>query len=610
MAETQSHDDYVVSELRCPAFMRWAICHRERNGGCPDIHDWETRKEIAAMNKARREEAQKQKRLADEKVRELAHREKLQRQYNDKLKATKATQIDDTDNSKPIVPDTTSQNNLKSTIVKTQTALHTSNLGTAKDVKTDLVESNAPVKFTNAPKKKKNKPAKRSKPVKDNNIDQTTSTASVKSHKIAITDEANSFNTKFNQSELAKSINNDKLVNGKPATTGKSIFSNKNERFAASRIYFQKFYNENKNGEVPADGIALPRAVFHVPTPPSSDPGDVLATKDSELSKSDGFSGLVYPISPPASEVDSADVTVIQNGILLLSHQDSSIVNKPHCKHFLRPKGCYKRDNCPYLHDYNHRYQKNLERKKELCRRKAEHVSTPIIPVEHVNLDTYDDSPTTFPTYAGVTSKDIVVRLHPIGPVAPEKNAWEEKKGDLELWARANIRDKAQFMLLKPFFSSDVLPSSFSTGYGMANIAIDGPVFELFPLLPGELRNKIWFHATVEEVLQPRNVRVGWVQLQKGNLIGDGIVSKTFTPSILNVNRESRSLALPYFKRTFSCKGYYTFFNYDIDQLFIHTTGPEQLRIIVSLIKPRNLERIKDLTLSVKDFARDNTRYR
>jgi hypothetical protein len=127
-------------------------------------------------------------------------------------------------------------------------------------------------------------------------------------------------------------------------------------------------------------------------------------------------------------------------------------------------------------------------------------------------------------------------------------------------------------------------------------MASSSPEFHNFSLLPTELRLQIWSLAIPKRVLTISCVKD--VETPTKRRYVKSFSTAQPPPSLLTVNRESRSIALlhynTYFRSTFHPRGIWASFAHDTVSFYEGT---------ISYLGPAELEGIESMTLEVKDHA-------
>ncbi|KAH6714098.1 hypothetical protein BKA61DRAFT_735636 [Leptodontidium sp. MPI-SDFR-AT-0119] len=582
-------EDYKVSEELCKPYCNGKKCPRERKTGtCPLVHNSVVRQEVLAARRARSEEAKKEKRLAAERAHQQEQRARQQLAY-DQLKSTK-TETEDTLKStggnagagnKLAAAKSQNASTSKSTIANANTT-GKGKPAVAKSIVANPVVAKGPVTPSN-PNIANTGNVRKSKPVVGK-----VGTANAPKPAIAKTS-----TTGKPKSAVAKLV----VAKTKAIHTSKSTVASA----GASR-------KSKPAVEKPLTATEV-KVVHGLPTPPSSDAGDALS-KETVLK-------TALPLSPPQSLSDSyanalagAKVAApIINGVL----QNQYTTSKELCRRFTtHRKGC-RIPKCRYVHDFNARRQHIANLDRLVAEHKALNLApNNIIPASHINLDTYDDNLRPSETYASNTAHGIIIAPKTAAPHIPAvtlKTTFWGNQVSLLLWAKENLRSKNQFKLLAPYVKLDKLPAHNIEVVENSAEPVTLTVFKHFPLLPGELRNKIWGYAIKNAVKEGRNIRVqyhceGYVGNQG---YGEKVVCRTSPPALLNVCHESHSLTQPFYGPIFVDKDTYTVINFEHDELFLHTTGPMQLYNMVRLMGDQDASRVRHLVVSLKEYLGDRS---
>ncbi|KAG4428037.1 hypothetical protein IFR05_016479 [Cadophora sp. M221] len=578
-------EDYKVSEELCKQFCSGNKCPREKKTGtCPFVHNSVVRQETLAARRALKEEAKKEKKLVAERARQQEQRIQRQLAY-DQLKRSrtgagdtlKSTGGDVGAGNELAVAKSETDNTSKSVIANT---------GTTRKLKPDVAKS------------------------------IVAKEAVIPSNPYI----ANTGNFRKSKSVVAKSdaANTPKSIVANVGTTDKpKLVVAKPIVAKTNAIHTSKSTVANAGGSrksKPAAAKPVSTTQFKVihglMTPPSSDAGDALS-KETVLK-------TALPLSPPQSPSNSHANTLagpktaapIINGVL----QNQVTTSKELCRRFTtHRKGC-RVPKCGYVHDFNARRQHIANLDRLVAEKKALNLaSNQIIPASHVNLDTYDDKLNPSETYASTAAHGIIIApkvAAPHIPAATLKNTfWGDQVG-LLLWAKENLRGGNQFKLLAPYVKLDKLPAHNIEVVKDSAEPVTLTVFEYFPLLPGEIRNKIWGYAINNAVREGRNIRVqyhceGYVGNQG---YGEKVVCRTSPPPLLNVCHESHSLTRPFYGPIFVDKDTYTVINFKHDVLFLHTTGTMQLYNMVRLMGDQDASRVRHLVVSLKEYLGDRSR--
>ncbi|KAH7346311.1 hypothetical protein BKA65DRAFT_537008 [Rhexocercosporidium sp. MPI-PUGE-AT-0058] len=338
------------------------------------------------------------------------------------------------------------------------------------------------------------------------------------------------------------------------------------------------------------------KVVYHPVTPPASDAGDALS-KETALNNA-------LPPSPPQSPSHPHANALV--GVKAAAPIINSVSQN---------KYTTGTELCRYVHDIAARKQHITKLDRLAAQQKAlKLASNYIIPASHVNLDTYDDKLKASKTYASTASHSILVApkvAPPSLPTAISTTTFWGNQAGLLLWANKNLRSENQFKLLAPYVTFDKLPARNIEVVKKSTESVALIAFELFPLLPGELRNKIWDYAIKRTVVEGRHIRVQYhYDGYMGNQgYGEKVVCRTSSPSLLNVCRESRSLARLFYEATFNDWNWdsYTVINFDHDILFLHTTGPMQLCQLIRLMTKQQCARVKHLVVTLKEYLGDRS---
>ncbi|CZS96780.1 hypothetical protein WAI453_010156 [Rhynchosporium graminicola] len=203
-----------------------------------------------------------------------------------------------------------------------------------------------------------------------------------------------------------------------------------------------------------------------------------------------------------------------------------------------------------------------------------------------------------------------------LAKVLPSSAEIWSKEGALAVWAKDNLQDETQFKLFAPYRGHHSIPTHIVDAVMKASNS-DTRVFPHFPILPGELRNKIFNYVIEDELKKGRQVRVQY-QAKSYNGRNHGVVACVSPPpALLSVCQESRSLVIPHYESLFSNPSQinqtgalqkHTVFNFNSDELFLHSTGVTMLlHNLVSLMSPHECAKVKHLVIPLKEFISDRS---
>ena len=300
------------------------------------------------------------------------------------------------------------------------------------------------------------------------------------------------------------------------------------------------------------------------------------------------------------------DVPTVVNGVW----QTQYTTSKQPCKKYLTRRGC-PYPNCRYVHDMNARREYIAGLNKAAAERKALNLtSKKVVPAPQANVAASSSKPKAVATYASTAAKGMVIApkvVIPTPPATPPKASFWGTQTGLAIWANNNLFDRSQRQLLMPYASIDQVPAEVMEKVRNPNKPVDGRVFQLFPALPGELRNQIWGYAIDEALLEGRRVKI---QLH-ADVDFDRITTRNGPPSLMHACMESRSLAKLAYEQAFCHPEFFRFywipFNFEHDLLYIHTRGAMELCKLVNLMGKQNCARVEHVMVSLKEYLGDRS---
>ncbi|KAI9048793.1 hypothetical protein LZ554_007624 [Drepanopeziza brunnea f. sp. 'monogermtubi'] len=205
---------------------------------------------------------------------------------------------------------------------------------------------------------------------------------------------------------------------------------------------------------------------------------------------------------------------------------------------------------------------------------------------------------------------------HVLAPVTVEPKKWDYDEG--RQWANLNLRvprsQLAYAKSIEPFIIDNRLadiPYELLINKAQSDGEV-GAVFEFFPILPGELRNKIWGYAAINQLKSERTIRI--------EILGDGfdgniprIVNRSRPIALLNTSRDARAITMPFYEQTFVTgvpNPNYIFFNHENDRVFVNTPRYIDFDLFICCLPLDERARIQHMAITVKELQRSKQQVR
>ncbi|KAL2069479.1 hypothetical protein VTL71DRAFT_14158 [Oculimacula yallundae] len=448
----------------------------------------------------------------------------------------------------------------------------------------------------------------------------------VKLHQQRVAKQLNTNGTDSVNTSKLTAANNVKVRQSKPKAA-KPVTAKKAATTSRSAITSTGISTESK--PTVSKCVPLAGSNGHPLTPPSSEAGDTLP-EETVLE--------TFPLSPPQTPprvLTQPPVAVNSNSPQLINGiwQSKYTNTKELCRNFLKLHGGCRNSKCRFTHDQNAR-ARHLDELTRLANQKryAKLELIKNIPAAEANYEEnakiLADLATTEANVTALASSTLSTADASVGntpghfsssadsSTLPKESFWGGQES-MAIWAKNNVYSHTQLKLLAPYFGLQKIPANIVATVRNLPRSDASDAFHFFQCLPGELRNQIWEYAIENEIGKGRKIRLQYHcdRFIGAEPVGGKIVCRTFSPALLNVCHESRSLMGPYCNATFfnpviepRMPVNYTIINLEIDQLFLHANGPLQLHRMVRLMGEEICASVKHLVIPLKEYLGDRSK--
>ncbi|EKD13928.1 hypothetical protein MBM_08129 [Drepanopeziza brunnea f. sp. 'multigermtubi' MB_m1] len=226
--------------------------------------------------------------------------------------------------------------------------------------------------------------------------------------------------------------------------------------------------------------------------------------------------------------------------------------------------------------------------------------------------DQYKPAPQSLDVRAPATVQPEPV-AQVLAPVTVQPKRWDYDEG--RQWANLNLRiprsQLAYAKSIEPFIVDNRLadiPYELLINKPESDGEV-GAIFEFFPILPGELRNKIWGYAVINQLKGDRTIRI---EILYNGFDGNiprtpRIVNRSAPIPLLNTSRDARAIAMPFYEKTFTTdvpNPNYILFNHENDRVFVNTPGNFDFVLFIRSLPLDQLPRIRHMAITVKELQR------
>lgn len=204
------------------------------------------------------------------------------------------------------------------------------------------------------------------------------------------------------------------------------------------------------------------------------------------------------------------------------------------------------------------------------------------------------------PVFAGHSPKSATAKS-----TANAQQPWYHD--DVVIWAHANLRKDTAERYIHAYTSR--LDGSFTPeGERASHKEKDKECFILFPFLPAEIRIQIW-ETFLNDRGHTARIKLHAQEKLHGHVIDTKFTTRSRQPALLQVNRESRDVALQHYELAFGTihNPPMTYYNFKKDKLILHTRSAMELYDAVEYLLPKDRERIKVMVLPLRDWVKSES---